>query len=131
MFTARFEVELVGRLGGGVFIAEQLGGALVGLLGQLEPGLGIGELRLIDRIVEREERRALLDRLTFLKVDFLEAPGDLGADRHRFVGQERADGGHLLAQRRGDHFRRLDRHGGAVLVLGRGAGASHGEPGGH
>ena len=121
--------RLVGRLGGGVFVAEQLRGALVGLLGELELGLGVGELRLIDRIVEGEERRALIDRLAFLEMDFLEAAGDLRADRHRLVGQQRADRGHLLAQRRGDHLRRLDRHRLALFVLGLGAGANDGKAG--
>ncbi len=79
---------LVGRLGRRVFAAEELGGALVGLLGKLELGLGIGELGAIDRIVEREERRALLDRLAFLEVDLLETAGNLRADRHRFIGEQ-------------------------------------------
>ncbi len=95
--------RLVGRLGGRVFAAEQLAGSLVGLLGELELGLGVGELGAIDRIVEREERRALLDRLTLLEMDLLEAAGNLRADGDRLVGKQRADRGHLLAQRRGDH----------------------------
>ena len=65
--------RLVGRLGRRVFVAEQRAGPLVGLLGKLELGLGIVELGAIDGIVEGEERRALLDRLAFLEVDFLEA----------------------------------------------------------
>ncbi len=102
----------------------------MGLLGELELGRGVGELRLIDRIVEGEERRALLDRLAFLEVNFLEPPRDLRANRHRLVGQQRADGGDLLAERRGDDLGRFDRHRLGVLVLGLGAGADDGKQGG-
>src|SRR4030095_16986293 len=90
----------------------------MGLLGELELGLGIGELGAIDRIFEREERRSLLDRLAFLEMDLLEPPWDFRADRNRLVGKDGADGGHLLAQRRGHDLRRLDRH--SRLVLGGG-----------
>ena len=102
--------RFVDRLSRRVFVLEELARPLVGLLGKLELGLGIGELGAIDGIVEGEERRALLHRLSFLEMDFLEAPRDLRADGNRFIGEKRADGGDLLAQGCGNHLGGLDRH---------------------
>jgi hypothetical protein len=111
--------------------AEELRGSLVGLLGKLELGLGIGELSAIDGTVEGEERRALLDWLAFLEMDLLETTRNLGADRHGLIGEQRADGGHLLAQGSGEDLGGLDLHHVVLLVaLRRGGRASQGEAGG-
>ncbi len=73
MFTARFEADSSADWAVAYLLLKSVRRPLVGLLGELQLGLGVVELGAIDRIVQGEERRPLLDRLAFLEVDLLEA----------------------------------------------------------
>ncbi len=65
------------------FAREQFADALIALRGELLLRLGLVQLGLIDRIVEGDEGRALLDLRAFGEINLLDAAGDLRADHHR------------------------------------------------
>ena len=103
MVDRQLGLRLVARPHRAGVALQQLHGPLAVALAELEVGLGGGELGAVDRIVEREQQRALLDRLALGEVDALDPAVDLGADVRALVGAQGAGDGHRV-----DHLADLD-----------------------
>jgi hypothetical protein len=111
-------------------VGDERARPLVVGVGELEPGVRLLQLRLLDRIVEPDQRLPSGDRLALGEVEVHDPAADLGPQQDRLVGEERADRLDRDFGRADADLRRLDRHRhprarpaapatGAPLLLGR------------